>query len=687
MKRSSRLLLGIGFVLLFAMNAGPDAPSCVPNPEMVPCSTDADCLGAPHMDCKGDFACVDGYCKWTCESTQCSANDDCPPGQYCRFEMQSPDGSNQMTGTCQDNPDGKCAKDADCAKGEKCVLGICPMYVGAPCFGECKPAQHEGCKSDKDCGDGEFCEFPEGQCGGTGKCTKRNETCIELYSPVCGCDNKTYGNACFAEAAGQSIAYKGKCKAPEKCQADKDCPAGQYCDRMTRQGDDGSGSGPSGENYGVCKPNPEGKCVKDADCAKDEKCVLGPCPMCPNCPCFGECQPASPSKCKQDSDCKPGQFCNKDNQCEDYPCIGEGGNGVVYPWSAKCCAGLQSISCAKPGKDGTCEACTGAFFCTKCGDGICKSPENECNCPEDCAKTQGCKSDEDCPDGQYCGFKSSDSDTAPGPGGVCKPIPEGQCLGDSDCPEGEACSKGLCPTCLTPPCPCLGKCLPVNSGCKSNKDCGDGEYCAFPEGQCGGTGQCAKRPRYCYMTVMPVCGCDGKTYTNACFAASAGQTVAYKGKCEESGKCQSDNDCPAGEYCDWMVDEGGDMPGQDYGVCQPNPDGKCVKDGDCKGDAKCVKTRCPECVNCPCFGECQEIGGECSSNADCPKGQYCDGHEECPDCVYANPPCMLPCKYEGKCEALPNGACLDDADCPDGSSCWYEEGGNYGKCTPVPEPE
>ncbi|MBK9149961.1 MAG: hypothetical protein IPM26_02835 [Saprospiraceae bacterium] len=36
--------------------------------------------------------------------------------------------------------------------------------------------------------------------------------CTEQYDPVCGCNNKTYGNACHANCAGITDFVKGECK-------------------------------------------------------------------------------------------------------------------------------------------------------------------------------------------------------------------------------------------------------------------------------------------------------------------------------------------------------------------------------------------------------------------------------------------------------------------------------------------
>jgi hypothetical protein len=47
----------------------------------------------------------------------------------------------------------------------------------------------------------------------------------------------------------------------------------------------------------------------------------------------------------------------------------------------------------------------------------------------------------------------------------------------------------------------------------------------------------------CITLWNPVCGANGKTYSNACFAKLAGVEVAYSDECKEK-QCQADADCP-----------------------------------------------------------------------------------------------------------------------------------------------
>ncbi len=116
------------------------------------------------------------------------------PGTVADTAVASPDTSVASPDTAVASPDTAVASpDTAVAKGDS---------SGGVCFsnGDCTPLGTTYCSWATGCG-----------AGGAGVCKVRPGICTSLYAPVCGCDNKTYSNACVAAAAGQSVLYSGPC--------------------------------------------------------------------------------------------------------------------------------------------------------------------------------------------------------------------------------------------------------------------------------------------------------------------------------------------------------------------------------------------------------------------------------------------------------------------------------------------
>lgn len=168
------------------------------------------------------------------ESVSCGGADDygdddvCPEGEFCHRETGSCD-DGPWGGVCMPRPE-LCTMDYDpvCGCDGEVYSNLCTAHsegMSVSYLGECEPqfermvvASEAGtagvttpCGTGITCSTDEYCERDTGSCDGAGVCKPRPEVCTMDYTPVCGCDEKIYGNLCGAYAHGMSVSYLGEC--------------------------------------------------------------------------------------------------------------------------------------------------------------------------------------------------------------------------------------------------------------------------------------------------------------------------------------------------------------------------------------------------------------------------------------------------------------------------------------------
>ncbi len=121
-----------------------------------------------------------------------------------------------------------------------CVAAMAGFFVQPGCKDTTTTKGGGECSANNDCSEGYYCEKDIGDCDGTGECTQKPSECPEIWAPVCGCDNVTYENSCYAARNGVNVLHEGECVSNGECTENHECDEDEYCEK--ERGDcDGTG--------------------------------------------------------------------------------------------------------------------------------------------------------------------------------------------------------------------------------------------------------------------------------------------------------------------------------------------------------------------------------------------------------------------------------------------------------------
>lgn len=317
--------------------------------------------------------------------------------------------------------------------------------------------------------------------------------------------------------------------------------------------------------------------------------------------------------------------------------------------------------------DGVCDR-----FCVQrddeCSDGTC-SGNIDCQNGQECDNGQcvaivpACSATLTCPTGLYCEYGATQGCGTDGQRGLCLGTPE-------TCTEDEQPVCGCDAITYTNACEAAragvsvaseGACVTGPQTCNTNLECPENSYCYLAVAdQCSAEaeGTCQEIPELCNRDLMPVCGCDGTTYTNACEAARASVNVAAEGACLPEGACggRVGDTCEDTEYC--LYEDNAECGRTDLtGHCTILPEA-------------CPKNYLPVCgcdgktYGNSCLAALQKVSVDYEGACACQTEMDCEEGETCTDGFCANAPIACGARAGDTCSATQ----------------WCDFGGTTGMC-------
>jgi len=540
--------------------------SCTQRPNICPlafipvCGCDGQTYGNA---CEAAQAGVNVATTGACANTgMCTSSRDCGDGALCDFTPNTC-GAGGAMGACRPLPQAcpdvylpVCGCDGN-TYGNACDAAAAGVDVAQD--GVC--ASSATCSVANDtCLSGQWCDYTPNSCGSaaaTGTCQQRPQACPLVFNPVCGCDGRTYSNACLAAQAGVDQLASGECATTTACgaRAGDTCQRDEYCDFEPNQCGRTDGQG-------ICQPRPQvcpdvylpvcgcdgntygNSC--DAAAAGVDVSSDGPCQNAPVCGgLLGELCPA-------------GTFCDfEPNSC------GAGDEQGFCRQLPRVCPDVWAPVCG-------CDNNTYSNACDAAAAGVDVASDGVCPSVDGCSATMAC------PTGEYCDW----ADLSCGAAGRM-----GRCVTQ----------PSVCPDIYAPVCGCDGNtysnaCDAAAAGvdvasdgacntpnaCSAAQGCANGQYCNYEPNSCGVasgiSGTCEVTPIQCPLIFRPVCGCNGLTYGNQCEAAAAGVDMASEGACDSVALCGGPGSptCNAASYCDYASNGCGVQ--DELGTCRPRPD-------------------------------------------------------------------------------------------------------------------